>query len=103
MTSDFEGFGMVLIEAMQYKLPIVSFDIKYGPKEIVDDGVTGKLIEAFNIKEMSDYLNKLIEDNALREKFSNNTTSSITRFEATEIVGKWMSLFSLIISRNMEE
>ncbi len=103
VTSDFEGFGMVLIEAMQYKLPIVSFDIKYGPKEIVEDGFTGKLIEAFNIKKMSDYLDKFIEDNTLREKFSNNTTVSITRFEATEIVGKWMSLFSLIINRNMEE
>lgn len=102
VTSDFEGFGMVLIEAMQYKLPIISFDIKYGPKEIVEDGFTGKLIEAFNIKKMSDYLNEFIDDSALREQYSNNTAASITRFEANAIVKKWMSLFSSLMNRNME-
>lgn len=59
LTSNWEGFGNVIVEALGYGLPIVSTNCPYGPSEILDGGVYGDLIECNNI-------NSLI--NAIREK-----------------------------------
>lgn len=99
LTSKFEGFGMVLVEALQHKLPIVSYNVKYGPKEIVQDGVNGRLVSANNIEELSSTICDLIENKEQRATFSNNSIKTIERFSPQSVVNRWMALFEKIANK----
>lgn len=68
LTSTWEGFGFVLVEAMAHKKPVVAFNISSNP-EIVEQGKTGFLIEPGNMQSFSDAVLKLVNDAALRQKF----------------------------------
>lgn len=89
LTSRYEGLGLVLIEAKSYKLPLVSFECKVGPKEIIEDNVNGYLIECFDVDYMSQKIIKLINNNSLRDEFSKKSNIGIEKFEINSIIDKW--------------
>ncbi len=93
MTSRYEGFPMVLLEATSLGLPMVSFDIKTGPNEIIDHGDSGFLIEAFNVDDMSGYIQKLIDDQEIRVKMSKKCVENSEKFSQSYIVKQWEALF----------
>lgn len=95
LTSCFEGFGMVLIEAMQYCLPIISYDVNYGPKEIVENGKNGILIESGNIELLSSAVVKLIENVNDRENMSKLAYQSLNKFNEMQITKQWINLFEM--------
>jgi glycosyltransferase involved in cell wall biosynthesis len=70
-TSKSESFGYVLIEAMALKIPVVAFKVG-GIPEVIENNISGYLIDPYNIIEMSDSLLRLIEDYNLRKQFGNN-------------------------------
>jgi len=84
-SSKYEGFGMVLVEAMILGIPVISTNCPVGPREILEDGKNGVLVEVGNSKEMALKLNELIGDVKLREKYINNATKSIERFSSKKI------------------
>lgn len=92
MTSGTEGLPMVLLEAKSFGLPIVSFDIMTGPAEIVRDGVNGYLTESGNVEAMAARINELIEDTELRQKFSDQTTLDMEKFNRERIIEQWTEL-----------
>lgn len=92
MTSRFEGLPMTLLETKPYKLPLVSFDCKTGPRELINDGANGYLISAFNQVQMKDRICQLIEDREKRIEFSKHAQYNIERFEKKEIIDKWEKL-----------
>nr|WP_317404471.1 glycosyltransferase family 4 protein [uncultured Helicobacter sp.] len=65
MTSHFEGFGMVLVEASSYALPCIAFDIAAGPSDIIESNTSGYLIQD---NDLQGYANKLIELMSNKEK-----------------------------------
>ena len=93
LTSRFEGFGMVLIEAMACGLPIVSFDCPWGPSEVIRNGEDGFLVEYLNIEEAANRICQLIEDDNLRMKMSTSARINVKRFERNVIMNRWMKLF----------
>ena len=74
MTSRFEGFALVNIEAHYFQLPVVSFNCNCGPDEIIQDGINGFIIDCFDVESMADKINFLIENKDERVKMSNNTS-----------------------------
>ncbi|MEB8347238.1 glycosyltransferase family 4 protein [Flavobacteriaceae bacterium KMM 6898] len=94
MTSRYEGFPMTLIEGMACKLPLVSFDIPTGPNEIIRDSENGFLIEPFNIIEMANSINKLIENPKMRLAFSNENENFSNEFSIQSIKDKWITLIN---------
>ena len=92
LTSRKEGMGMVLIEALKSGLPVVSFDIKCGPSDVVTDEVNGYLIEPFDIEKMSKKINLLIENKIKRKEFSNASEIKLKEFEENIIISKWINL-----------
>ncbi len=92
MTSRREGLPMCLLEAKAYKLPAVSFDVATGPGEIIDDGVNGYLIEPYDCRAMAEKLEILMEDEALRKKFSENSSRGLERFQPEGILNRWKGI-----------
>lgn len=92
MTSYYEGLPLVLLEAKQFQLPIVSFACPTGPAEIIRDEVNGFLVNDYNVDEMVDKISRLIEDNQLRSYFSKNAKLDIEKFSKKMIINKWLKL-----------
>lgn len=93
MTSLYEPFGLVLVEAMSCGIPVIAFDCPYGPADIVSDGVDGFLVENRNIEEYSKRVCQLIENEQLRFKMGQAGVISSQRFRAGAIMPKWGLFF----------
>ncbi len=96
LSSRYEGFVLVLMEAQAKGLPCVSFDCKEGPSETIDDGVNGFLVEEGNIEVFSQKLITLISDYELRCRFAKNAKKDLYRFETSAIMDCWEDVFEKI-------
>jgi glycosyltransferase involved in cell wall biosynthesis len=99
MSSRYEGLPVVLIEAQSRGLPVVSFDCPSGPAEIISDNIDGYLVENGNTDMLADRISDLIENEALRRKFSNEALLSAKRFEPEKIISQWMNLIETVVSK----
>lgn len=93
MSSRYEGFPMVLLEAMSYGLPIASFSCPCGPKDIITHGIDGLLCEDGDIEELARTILLLIEDRSLREKIGRAAKQRSLDFSAEKIMKMWENLF----------
>lgn len=92
LSSRFEGFPNVLVEAMSNGCTVIACDCMTGPREIIKNNIDGILIEEGNINEMSFNLNKLIADARLREELRKNSILNVKRFDIDYIYTKWNKL-----------
>ena len=88
-----ETGGTVLIEAMAYGLPVVSFACPCGPKEIIVDGVDGFLVEPQNIKELACKISYVIENEEIRKTMGYQASVNVHRYDIERIVPRWVQLF----------
>ena len=88
MTSRFESFGLVLVEAMNYGLPIIAFS-QTGSDEILKNEQYGLVAENGNIKEISDKLMQLISDKNQREFWSKKSKERSKDFSLEKIAIEW--------------
>lgn len=93
LSSRFEGFGLVLPEAMACGLPVVSFDCPWGPRSIIIDGVDGLLVKNGDVEALADGLNKLIADANLRLSMAKAGVKNVQRFKINHIAEQWRSIF----------
>ena len=94
MTSNFEGFGMVLTEAMAFGTVPFAFDSYSAVHDIIEDGKTGILVKPFSIKEYADKLALLMNDEDERKRMSENCMSDVIRFSLDNILNQWITLFN---------
>ena len=88
-----EGLPMVLIEAMSFHLPVVSYSCRTGPQEIVTDGKDGFLVEPGHVAEFAGKMELLMQDETLRRNMGERAGESVRRFEAEGILEQWEALF----------
>ena len=92
LSSRFEGFPNVLLEAMAAGVPCISFDCPSGPGEIIQDGVNGTLVQPSDIDALARAMERLATDIGLRQKYSSAGLKVSTRFGLDHIVGIWEEL-----------
>jgi glycosyltransferase involved in cell wall biosynthesis len=68
LSSDFEGFGVVLVEALSLGVPVVSTDCPSGPREILDSGEHGVLVAPGGVEALAAALERILSDESLRER-----------------------------------
>jgi glycosyltransferase involved in cell wall biosynthesis len=95
-SSRFEGFGMVLVEAMVCGLPVVSFDCSCGPKDIVKDGEDGLLIEAGDVSALANGLRSLMSNPEKRISMSEAAQKNAKRFKIEYVAQQWQQLFETV-------
>ncbi len=93
MTSRFEGFPMVLLEALSCGLPIIAYDCEHGPSELVDNGYNGYIIPDFDESEFVEKADFLINNHDIRKSFGKNSLRKSQDFSFIKIMNQWDTLF----------
>ena len=95
--SDFESFGLVLIEAMAYGLPVISTNCPYGPSEIVTDGFNGFLVEKNDVDSLAEKMSWMIAHKSERKQMGNEAYKSAMAYKMDVVMQKWEQQYLSVI------
>ena len=92
LSSRFEGFGLVITEAMTSSVPTVSYACPQGPAEIISDSEDGLLVEPENTSQFAEKLLVLMKDDTLRARMGESAFRNSKRFSMDKILEEWIKL-----------
>lgn len=98
MSSHYEGFPMVMVEAMACGLPAVSFDFKCGPKDIIKDGENGVIVPDGDIDALAEAMMKLMGDDELRKRMGEEAKKVVETYSEEKVMSKWMKLYEEVVA-----
>lgn len=97
LSSVYEGFPMVILEAQSYGLPVISFDCKTGPKDLIENNKTGFLVKAGDSKELARKMLKFTKDEKSAVQMSNRVRQNIQKYNLETIILKWCKLIDSLL------
>ncbi|WP_071146341.1 glycosyltransferase family 4 protein [Bacteroides ihuae] len=93
LSSRWEGFALVLLEAMSCAIPCIAFNCPYGASDIIEDGKDGIIVENGNIKQLAEKINFLIENEELRKQMGKRARENVKKFLPNNVMSQWSELF----------
>lgn len=93
LASKSEGFGMVVIEALECGVPIVAFDV-LNTNQVIKHNYNGLLAVPFCVQDFANKMAELADDAQLRNKLAQNTKASIANCEIDAVICHWNNLFN---------
>ena len=96
LTSYREGLPVFLLEAMAYGLPLLSFDVDTGPRDLITPGVNGFLVDSFDYDQYAARLGQLMDDAQLRRDFSASSKRAAQRFGEDAVYPQWTALIDAL-------
>ena len=92
LPSRYEGFPLVLVEAMQFGLPCIGFNIS-GNNAIIEDGENGHIVMERTPEALAEKIIDVISNNDKMKEMSVNAVTSVQRFDKDRVMGMWNNLF----------
>lgn len=99
MSSAYEGFPMVLLEAVETGLPIVSYDCPKGPAEIIIDGKSGYLVKPGDVEGLARRVCDVISDAGRRKEFGAMAKKTAAQYSIDRIMEQWKTLFEGLMAK----
>lgn len=99
LTSYYEGFSLVLLEAQRHGVPCVAFDCPFGPRSIINDSKNGFLVEDGDIRLFADRVCYLIENEKLRKQFAQVGLEHVKSFDVHIVIKQWEKLFKSLTEK----
>lgn len=99
MTSTYEGWGLVLTEAMSAGVPCVAYACKCGPRDIIEDGKNGYVIEEGDKETFAKRLVELIKNDELRFRMNKNAIETSINYKTDHIMQTWLKLFDNLLEK----
>ncbi|GHP15091.1 poly(glycerol-phosphate) alpha-glucosyltransferase [Lentilactobacillus fungorum] len=92
LTSTAEGLPLSLIEAQSHGVPLASYDVHYGPRDVINNGKDGYLVKSGDIDGMADAIVKIMSDDKLRKQFSDTAYESRKKYSEDNVWKQWQTL-----------
>lgn len=89
LTSSYEGFAMAILEALSYGCPVLSYDINYGPAEMIQNQQNGELISAGDEHELYRRLLHLLTHREILQRYGQNAPASVEKYSASHVQQIW--------------
>ncbi len=100
MSSRYEGFGLVLVEAAICGLPLISFNCQSGPSEIIQEGYNGTLVKKVgDVDRLAQAIIKYTSSEELRRRTGRHAKESSSRFNLETIINKWIKELDTLIAQ----
>ena len=96
LSSRYEGFGLVLLEAMSFGIPCISFNCPHGPSDMITNGEEGILVPVGDINKLAESIEWMITHKEERERMSQNSREKVKYYLAENIMPQWVELFNKI-------
>ena len=95
LTSEYEGFGIVVLEAQQMGIPVVAF--RYvGVDDLIEDGQDGYVIPFGNVEAFAQRMRELMSSAEERQRLSDNGRIAVRKFDKENVMQRWVTLFAEI-------
>lgn len=94
LTSSYEGFAMALLEAQGHGCPAVSYDINYGPAEIINDGVSGRLIPAGDTHTLYVVLDELLSNPVKLQRYAAHAQEAAAKYSFDNVAKQWQNFLT---------
>lgn len=91
-SSNWEGFGWIVLEGISQRLPIISTDTPFGPREILDNGKYGILVPMKDPQAMAEAMQKLLTDKKLYSHYSKMSLERVKYFSEEKMLNKYNKL-----------
>ncbi|WP_139852300.1 glycosyltransferase [Acinetobacter pullicarnis] len=92
VTSKVESFCIAILDSLEQGTPVISYDIKYGPSSIIQDGVNGKLVAHGDVESLSSSIIDYYRNNMFN--YSDNTQLVLDEYSSQKVSSKWKDLLN---------
>lgn len=98
LASTYEGQGLVVLESLLHGVPVVAYDINYGPREMITHGENGLLVPSGDIEALTDAIGQVLDDSALRARLAAGARTTVDRVGPEPVMQRWATLLGGLLN-----